>query len=141
MVGDKRRLYQFRFDFLLEYLIKYFPETRPPFYFDPVRLCPCLRFFTVGEMQSLISEAISSPSVAWGSVIYLPGPVYTFFSELEELFPVKKNPLGAFVGMAFAVNYTYQTVQNPILNSFDVKAKTRAAAPEAVRVMLQEGDR
>jgi SAM-dependent methyltransferase len=99
-----------------------------------------IRFFTVGEMLSIISQAMSPASVAWGSVIYLPSPVYTFFSELEELFPMKKNPLGAFVGIAFAVNYTYQTIQSPILNSFDVKAKTRAAAPEAVRIMLQEGD-
>jgi len=92
-------------------------------------------------MLSIISQAMSPASVAWGSVIYLPSPVYTFFSELEELFPIKKNPLGAFVGIAFSVNYTYQTVQSPILNSFDVKAKTRAAAPEAVRIMLREGDR
>jgi ubiquinone/menaquinone biosynthesis C-methylase UbiE len=100
-----------------------------------------VRFFTVREMQSFISEAVSSPSITWGSAIYFPAPVYTFFSELEELFPAKKNPLGAFVGMAFTVNYTYRTVQSPILNSFDVKAESRAAAPEAVRVMLGEGDR
>ena len=99
-----------------------------------------VRFFTIGEMQSIISEAMSSPAITWGSAIYLPAPVYNFFSELEELFPMKRNPLGAFVGMSFAVHYTYRTVQSPILNSFDVKSKSGAAAPEAIRGMLQEGD-
>jgi len=32
-------------------------------------------------------------------------------------------------------------VQNPIMNSFDMKSKTQAAAPEAIRGMLQEGKR
>jgi SAM-dependent methyltransferase len=100
-----------------------------------------VRFFTVGDMHSIINKTMATPSYTWGSVIYLPGPVYTFFSEFEELFPMRKNPLGAYVGMAFSVNYTYRTVQNPIMNSFDLKTKTRAAAPEAVREMLHEGDR
>lgn len=100
-----------------------------------------MRFFTIGEMQSIINKTMASASVAWGSVIYLPTPFYTFFSELEELFSMKKNPMGAFAGMVFPVRYTYRTVQNPIMNSFEMKAKTHATAPEAVRGMLREGDR
>jgi len=102
---------------------------------------PALRFFTIGEMQSMINKTMATPFVRWGSVIYLPRPVYTFFSELEELFPMKKNPLGAFVGMAFPVRYTYRTAQNPIMNSFELKTETQASASETVRSMLQEGDR
>ncbi len=100
-----------------------------------------LRFFTIGGMQSIINKAMAKPSVTWGSVIYLPYPVYTFFSELEDLFPMKNNPLGAFVGMVFPVRYTYRTLQNPIMNSFELKTKTQTAAPEAVRGMLQEKER
>lgn len=100
-----------------------------------------IRFFTIGEMQSIINKTMATPSVTWGSVIYFPYPAYTFFSEFEELFPMKNNPLGAFVGMVFPVRYTYRTVQNPIMNSFELKTKTQAAAPEAVRGMLQEKER
>lgn len=102
---------------------------------------PAMRFFTIGEMLSIIKETMATSSVRWGSVIYLPGPVYTLFSELEELFPMKNNPLGAFVGMVVPVRYTYRTVQNPIINSFELKADTQTGAPEAVRGMLREGDR
>lgn len=100
-----------------------------------------LRFFTFGEMKLIINKTITSPYLTWGSVIYLPGPVYKLFSELEELFPMKKNSLGAFAGMAFPVRYTYRTVQHPIMDSYELKTKTTASAPEAVRGMLQERDR
>lgn len=100
-----------------------------------------MRFFTVSEMKSIINKTMLQPSITWGSVIYLPSPVYTFFSELEELFPMKNNPLGAFIGMVLPVKYTYRTVQNPIRNSFDLKTKTQAAAPEAIRGMFQERNR
>ncbi len=99
-----------------------------------------VRFFTIGEMQSIIRETMAIPSVSWGSVICLPGPLYTLFSEFDELFPIKKNPLGAFVGMLITIKYTYRTVQNPLMNSFEIKSKTRAAAPEAVRGMLRGGN-
>lgn len=100
-----------------------------------------VRFFSIGEMQSIIHKTMATPSVVWGSVVYFPRPVYSIFSELEELFPVKRNPLGAFVGMVFPVRYTYRTVQNPIMNSFEMKAKTQSTAPEAIRGMIREGDR
>ena len=98
-----------------------------------------MRFFTIHEMKSIINQAMANPSFIWGSVIFLPRPFYSFFSEFEELFPIKNNPLGAFVGMLFPVRYTYRTAENPIINSFELKTKTRAAAPEAVRSMLHEG--
>lgn len=100
-----------------------------------------IRFFSIGEMQSIIKQAMEKSSITWGSVIYLPRLFYTFFSEFEELFPLKKNPLGAFVGMVVSIRYTYRTVQNPIMNSFELEAKTQAAAPEAIRGMMQKGNR
>jgi len=106
-----------------------------------VPLTSDMRFFTTGEMQSMINKTMATSSISWGSVIYLPAPFYTLFSEIEELFPTLNNPLGAFVGMVIPVRYTYRTVQNPIMNSFDMKSKTQAAAPEAIRGMLQEGKR
>lgn len=97
------------------------------------------RFFSIGEMQNLIHKTMSGAVIQWGSVMCLPGPAYALLSSLEDLFPMRKNPLGAFVGMVFAVNYTYRTVQHPVVHSFKLKARERAAAPEAVRDMLREG--
>ncbi len=100
-----------------------------------------MRFFSISEMKSIIRKTMPDPDLTWGSVIYLPGPVYRLFSELEELFPMKNNPLGAFVGMAFPVRYTYRTLQNPIMDSLELKAKARITVPETVRSILREGDR
>jgi len=100
-----------------------------------------MRLFSIREMKSVIHKAMANPYLTWGSVIYFPGLVYKLFSEPEELFPMRKNPLGAFAGMAFPVRYTYRTLQNPIRDSLELKAKARAPAPESVRSMLREGDR
>lgn len=102
---------------------------------------PDLRFFSSGEMQALIRKTMSGALIQWGSVMCLPGPVYALLPSLEDLFPMKNNPLGAFVGMVFAVNYTYRTVQHPVVDSFKLKAEARTAAPEAVRDMLRGGER
>ncbi|MEE9910773.1 MAG: class I SAM-dependent methyltransferase [Deltaproteobacteria bacterium] len=99
-----------------------------------------VHFFSIGEMQSIINQTLAASSMTWGSVIYLPSPLYGFFSKLEELFPMKNNPMGAFVGIAVPVRYTYRTVQNPIMNSFELDAKSQATAPEAIRGMLNESD-
>lgn len=99
-----------------------------------------LCFFSIAEMQALIHQTMSGAMIQWGSVMCLPGPAYALLSSLEDLFPMRKNPLGAFVGMVFAVNYTYRTVQHPVLHSFKLKARERTAAPEAVRDMLREGE-
>lgn len=98
-----------------------------------------VRFFSISEMKFIINQAMRT-SVTWGSVVYLPSPIYKWCSEFEEFFPMKKNPLGAFVGMVAPVRYTYRTVQNPLMNSFELDAKTQTAAPDVVRGMLQEAD-
>ena len=57
------------------------------------------------------------------------------------MFPLRKNPFGAFVGMTFPVKYTYRTAQSPIVNSFKLNSKARDTAPEAVRGMLRQADK
>jgi SAM-dependent methyltransferase len=96
-----------------------------------------LRFFDVFRMKSIVEKSMNPPAIHWGSVINFPGFVYDFFSELEEVVPRNKNPLGAFVGMTFPVKYIYRTVQTPIMETFDLKAKS-TVAPEAMRGMFQE---
>ena len=88
-------------------------------------------------MRSLIGDT----DIKWGSIIYFRGIVYDFFEELEEAFPLEKNPFGAFVGLTFPVNYTYRTAQNPIMESFELNAKARDTAPEAVRGMLRQANK
>jgi len=98
-----------------------------------------VRFFSISEMKFIINH-IMNTSITWGSVIYLPTPIYKWCSEFEELLPMMKNPLGAFVGMAVPVRYSYRTVQNSLMNSFELDAKTQTAAPDVVRGLLRESD-
>jgi ubiquinone/menaquinone biosynthesis C-methylase UbiE len=97
-----------------------------------------IRFFSLNEIKNMVGSLIGDVAIKWGSVIYFPGIVYGFFEELEELFPLEKNPLGAFTGLTFPVKYTYRTVQSPIMESFKLNAEAQASAPGAVRNMLQE---
>jgi ubiquinone/menaquinone biosynthesis C-methylase UbiE len=100
-----------------------------------------IHFFSLNEIRTMVRSLIGETDIKWGSVIYFPGIVYDFFEELEEAFPLEKNPLGAFVGLAFPAKYTYRTAQNPIMESFELKAKARDTAPEAVRGMLRQADK
>jgi ubiquinone/menaquinone biosynthesis C-methylase UbiE len=97
-----------------------------------------IRFFSHDEIKSMVKGLISSPSISWGSVIYFPSIVYDFLSELDELFPLRKNPFGAFAGLIFPVKYTYRTVQSPIMESYKLKAESQRTATEAIRGMLKD---
>jgi ubiquinone/menaquinone biosynthesis C-methylase UbiE len=97
-----------------------------------------IRFFSLNEIKIMVGSLIGDVTVKWGSVIYFPGIVYSFSEELEELFPLEKNPLGAFAGLTFPVKYTYRTVQSPVMESFKLNAEAQTTVPEAVRNMLQE---
>ena len=97
-----------------------------------------IRFFSHDEIKSMVVGLIGSPSISWGSVIYFPSIVYDFFSELDELFPIRENPFGAFAGLVFPVKYTYRTVQSPIMESYELKAEVQRTAPEAISGMLKE---
>ncbi len=98
-------------------------------------------FFSVFEMKSHVKRLIQTPDIQWGSVIFFPAMIYDWFSEMEEIFPRKNNPFGAFVGMVFPVKYLLRTVQSPVLETFDLNVKTSDAAPEAIREMLRETHR
>lgn len=99
-----------------------------------------MRFFGFPEIRNMVEDSAGDTAIKWGSVIYFPGVVYDFFKEPEGIFPVRKNPFGAFAGLIFPVKYTYQTAQSPIMNSFKLKAENSGTAPEAVRGMLKETD-
>ena len=100
-----------------------------------------IRFFSLPEIRKMAEVSAGNNAMKWGSVIYFPAMVYDFFEELEEMLPFRKNPFGAFVGLVCPVTYTYRTAQNPVMNSFNIKAETRKTVPEAVRNMLKEADR
>ncbi|MCE5210849.1 MAG: class I SAM-dependent methyltransferase [Deltaproteobacteria bacterium] len=100
-----------------------------------------MRFFSFPEIRNMVEDLLDDTFIRWGSVIYFPGIVYDFFEELEEMFPLRKNPFGAFVGLTFPVKYIYRTAQSPIVNSFNLKAKANDTAPEAVRSMLRQYDK
>ena len=100
-----------------------------------------IRFFSIEEIKKMAGSIIGTAGIKWGSVIYFPAIVYDISTELEELVPHMKNPLGAFVGLTFPVKYTYRTAQNPLLKSYKLNADAHVAAPETVRGMLQESNK
>ncbi len=91
------------------------------------------RFFSIEEIKEMVGSLIDVQT-KWGSVIFFPPAVYGMAAELEELVPHMKNPLGAFVGLTFPVKYIYRTVQKPLVKTYPLKADTRVATPETVRM-------
>jgi ubiquinone/menaquinone biosynthesis C-methylase UbiE len=100
-----------------------------------------IRFFSIEEIKEMVGSLIDAPAIKWGSVIYFPTIVYDISTELEELVPHAKNPLGAFVGLVFPVKYSYRTAQNPVAESYQLNGDAQVTAPEAIRGMLKEVDR
>lgn len=100
-----------------------------------------IRFFSIEEIKEMAASLIDMKTIKWGSVIYFPSIVYDISTELEELIPHMKNPLGAFVGLTFPVKYIYRTAQNPLVESYHLKANAHVTAPETVRGVLQENKR
>ena len=100
-----------------------------------------IRFFSYDEIKSMVAGVIGCPAISWGSVIYFPAIVYDIFSELDYLFPLRKNPFGAFAGLMFPVKYIYRTVQSPIRGSYELKAESQRIAPEAIRGMLKDANK
>jgi ubiquinone/menaquinone biosynthesis C-methylase UbiE len=98
-----------------------------------------MHFFSFPEIKTMVKNCAGDTAIKWGSVVYFPNIVHYFFEELEEIFPLRKNPFGAFVGLIFPVKYTYRTAQSPIMESFKLEAKTRNTAPEAIREKLKTG--
>lgn len=96
-----------------------------------------IHFYRLAEIKKMVGRVIGTPDITWGSVIYFPEFVYSFFEELEEALPLKNNPFGAFTGLVFPVKYTYRTVQNPIMNTFVVNGNARQTAPGAASDMLR----
>jgi ubiquinone/menaquinone biosynthesis C-methylase UbiE len=94
-----------------------------------------IRFFSIKEIKEMVGSSMGAQTINWGSVIYFPAIVYDISTELEELVPHMRNPLGAFVGLTFPVKYTYRTAQNPLAESYQLKADAQIAASETVRSM------
>jgi ubiquinone/menaquinone biosynthesis C-methylase UbiE len=97
-----------------------------------------IRFFRLNEIKLMVEGTIGNTKIKWGSVLYFPAFVYSFFEELEEMLPLENNPLGAFTGLVVPVKYTFQTVQTPLMESFNMNRKAQRAAPGTARDMVQE---
>jgi ubiquinone/menaquinone biosynthesis C-methylase UbiE len=88
-----------------------------------------VRFFSIEEIKEMAGSYIDNRTIKWGSVIYFPAIVYDLSIVLEELIPHMKNPLGAFVGLTFPVKYIYRTAQDPLVESYPLKADAPVTAP------------
>ncbi|ESP62459.1 Methyltransferase type 11 [Smithella sp. ME-1] len=100
-----------------------------------------IHLFSFPEIKTMVKKCTGDITIKWGSVIYFPNIVHSYFEKLEEIIPIRKNPIGAFVGMTFPVKYTYRTAQSPIMEAFKLEAKARNTAPEAIREILRQTDK
>jgi len=96
------------------------------------------RFYSIGELLSLIGSILGPVKVRWGSVVFLPQAFYSFAAGVEERIPVQKNPFGAFIGLVFSVVYQYRTLQDAIREPFKLSVDTTREARGAVRAIQSE---
>jgi len=60
------------------------------------------RFYTIWELRRLVAEAAPGARVDWASVLVLPVSCQSRFPELERWLSFRRNPLGAFLGLAIS---------------------------------------
>ena len=61
------------------------------------------RFYSVWELRRLVTKAVPGAIVDWASVLMLPMSVQPYFAALERRLSFRRNPLGAFLGMAVSM--------------------------------------
>jgi len=98
------------------------------------------RFYSFGAVEGMIRSCLGSVDIRWGSVCFLPGRCYSFGTEIEECIPVRRNPFGAFLGIAFSVVFNYRTVQDTIQDPFQLRTDSRRHIQSTVRGMKRQID-
>lgn len=61
------------------------------------------RFYSMWELKSLVTKAVPKAILDWASVLVLPMSLQHRFPSLERWLSFRKNPLGAFLGMAVSI--------------------------------------
>lgn len=72
------------------------------------------RFYSVWELRYMVRRVLGVCRVEWGSVIFLPLPLYGWDRALCHWIPRRRNPLGAFLGMRVEILYTHQAALLPL---------------------------
>ena len=57
------------------------------------------RFYTIWEVERLITEALGRVRYDWGSVLSFPLGWHRYCHRFDQLLSFKKNPFGAFLGL------------------------------------------
>lgn len=96
------------------------------------------RFYSFGAVEGMIRSCLGSVDIRWGSVCFLPSRCYSFGTGIEECIPVRKNPFGAFLGLAFSVVYNYRTVQDMIQDPFQFRTDHHRHVQSTVRGMKRD---
>jgi ubiquinone/menaquinone biosynthesis C-methylase UbiE len=61
------------------------------------------RFYSIWELDRLVTKVVPGAIVDWGSVLVLPMSLQKYFARLERRFSFRRNPLGAFLGLAVSI--------------------------------------
>jgi SAM-dependent methyltransferase len=85
------------------------------------------------RLCAMIRSMLPGVSLSWGSVLFLPWKRYPSGAGVEERLPVMRNPFGAFIGLAFPVKFTLQTIQTVIREPEPIGPNGRTPVPGVVR--------
>ena len=61
------------------------------------------RFYSIWQLKRLIAKVTPEATVDWASVLVLPISWQSHFPKLERWLSFRKNPLGAFLGLAVLI--------------------------------------
>jgi ubiquinone/menaquinone biosynthesis C-methylase UbiE len=61
------------------------------------------RFYSISRLRRLVSKVSPEAVVEWASILVLPMSWQHHFPSLERWLSFRKNPLGAFLGMAVSI--------------------------------------
>ncbi len=65
------------------------------------------RFYSIWELRRLIGRAIPEAVFDWASVLILPMGWQQYLARLERRLSLRRNPLGAFLGLRVMLKKTY----------------------------------
>jgi ubiquinone/menaquinone biosynthesis C-methylase UbiE len=84
------------------------------------------RFYSIWELRRLIADAVPEGIVQWASVLVLPIFWQNRFPKLEKRLSFRRNPLGAFLGLAVSVKEAHHEDIRPnqLVSSETTKALT-----------------
>jgi len=75
------------------------------------------KFFSVFELNRLLSEVIPGSNISWRTTVFFPEMLLPYLKWIETIRYFQHNPFGAFIGMIVEIRPTFATIQQPLVES------------------------